>query len=128
MTNIIDQLYIRSNSNSHLFRDFTSILQTKFVSSLTLLYYINMLCRISNDDVKGFQINVVNCQFLNNSLHQPIFSLIDLSHNKSEAKMLTKGIIANKMCAYKLIIWSVLYIYKNTANNLPYYCNPVFRN
>ena len=85
-----------------------------------------MLCRISNDDVKVFQINVVNCQFLNNSLHQPIFSLIDLSHNKSEAKMLTKGIIANKMCAYKLIIWSVLHIYKNTANNLPYCCNPVF--
>ena len=63
-----------------------------------------MLCRISNDDVKGFQINVVNCQFLNNSLHQPIFSLIDLSHNKSEAKMLTKGIIANKICLQGFIL------------------------
>lgn len=65
-----------------------------------------MLCRISNDDVK---VSDQCCELpiLNNSLHQPIFSLIDLSHNKSEAKMLTKGIIANKMCAYKLIIWSV---------------------
>ena len=51
--------------------------------------------------LRFIQINVVNCQFLNNSLHQPIFSLIDLSHNKSEAKMLTKGIIANKMYALK---------------------------
>ena len=41
---------------------------------------------------------------LNNSLHQPIFSLIDLSQsNKSEAKMLTKGIIANKMCLQELV-------------------------
>ena len=46
-----------------------------WISNSTHLFFI---CKYSNDDL--IQINVVNCQFLNNSLHQPIFSLIDLSH------------------------------------------------
>jgi len=67
-----------------------------------LITHIDFCRKYFNDEMLSFiQINVVNCQFLNNSLHQPIFSLIDLSHNKSEAKMLTKGIIANKMYALK---------------------------